>query len=166
MKTTIRSPFASSPPTTPFEQLVGPAAISTGTSAIIEPLVFEFGEPVGPVAPSPPRFKPVADIVERWNQDPKRRQSLEDARRWFAKTALSDEGDTVRTLRLHKGWSQAQLASHLGTSQSHVARIERGTENLALDTCRRLCDVLGVDMNSLDQALRRQEEILRMSGTR
>lgn len=68
------------------------------------------------------------------------------------------DGDTVRTLRLRKGWSQTQLAETIGTSQSHVARIERGDQNLAIQTCRRLADVLAVDMNALAQALRQQEE--------
>ena len=53
----------------------------------------------------------------------------------------------------------AAEAKALGTSQSHVARIERGTENLAIETCRRLCGVLGIDMNTLDQSLRRQEVV-------
>jgi transcriptional regulator with XRE-family HTH domain len=62
-------------------------------------------------------------------------------------------------LRLRKGWSQTQLANELGTSQPHIARIERGTENVTIETCRRLCRVLGIDMNRLDAALRRQEAL-------
>jgi transcriptional regulator with XRE-family HTH domain len=68
-------------------------------------------------------------------------------------------GDTVKTLRLRRGWSQTQLAEAIGSSQSHVARIERGRENLSIQTCRRLCEALGVDMNTLDAALRRQESL-------
>jgi transcriptional regulator with XRE-family HTH domain len=62
-------------------------------------------------------------------------------------------------LRLRKGWSQARLAAEIGTSQPHVARIERGTENLAIGTCRKLCAALDIDLNTLDRALRRQEKI-------
>lgn len=166
MKKTIPSPFAYSQPAKPFEQVVGSAGISTGTSAVIDPLLFEFGEPTAPEVHPAPHFKPIGDIVERWNRDSKRRQSLEDARRWVARKVLSDEGETVRTMRLQKGWSQVQLAARLGTSQSHVARIERGTENLSLDTCRRLCIALGVDMNTLDSALKRQEQSIHQASVR
>jgi len=86
---------------------------------------------------------------------------LEEGRRWVARTFYGEEGDTVRTLRLRKGWSQTRLAEALGTSQSHVARIERGTENLTIETCRKLGMVLDVDMNTLDAMLRRQEVLAR-----
>jgi len=65
----------------------------------------------------------------------------------------------VHTLRLRKGWSQARLAAELGTSQSYIARIERGKENLTVKTCRKLSWALGIDLNTLDQMLRRQEAI-------
>ena len=65
----------------------------------------------------------------------------------------------MRTLRLRKGWSQSRLAKALETSQSHVARIERGTENLTIETCRKISKALEIDMNTLDQALKRQEAI-------
>jgi transcriptional regulator with XRE-family HTH domain len=70
----------------------------------------------------------------------------------------------VRALRLRRGWSQSQLAEAIKTSQSHIARIERGTENVTIQTCRRLCAALGIDMNTLDQALRRQEVIAQSKG--
>jgi transcriptional regulator with XRE-family HTH domain len=62
-------------------------------------------------------------------------------------------------LRLRKGWSRTRLAEALRTSQSHVARIERGTENLTIETCRKLAKALDIDLNALDLALRRQEAI-------
>lgn len=101
----------------------------------------------------------VEAMVEEWERDEKRRALLEQARQWGAETLYRTEGDTVRTLRLRKGWSQVQLASELKTSQSHIARIESGTENVAISTCRRLSVALGVDMNTLDEALRRQEAV-------
>lgn len=76
-----------------------------------------------------------------------------------AKVDYGEDGDTVRTLRLRKGWSQARLAAELGTSQSHIARIERGTENLTIETCRKLSRALRIDLNTLDRALKRQETI-------
>jgi len=84
---------------------------------------------------------------------------LEEARQWVADTLHVEDGDTVRTIRLRKGWSQTRLATEISTSQSHVARIERGTENLAVGTCRKLCSALEIDMNALDKALRHQEAL-------
>jgi transcriptional regulator with XRE-family HTH domain len=89
------------------------------------------------------------------------RAALESGRRWIAEAFYPGDGDTVRTLRLRMGWSQTRLAEALGTSQSHVARIERGTENLAIQTCRKLAAALDIDLNTLDQALKRQEAIVR-----
>ena len=103
--------------------------------------------------------------MSEWEQDEEWHAAMAEARYWIADQFYAEDDDTVRTLRLRKGWSQNRLAEALGTSQSHVARIERGTENLALETCRKLCDALGVDMNALDLALRRQEAIARAKRT-
>jgi len=84
---------------------------------------------------------------------------MEDARRWLADEFHGDDGITLRTLRMRKGLSQLQLATAIGTSQPHIARIEGGADNLNIDTCRRIASVLEVDMNSLDQALRQQQKI-------
>jgi transcriptional regulator with XRE-family HTH domain len=85
------------------------------------------------------------------------REEMVDARRWVADTLLSGKPVTMRTLRLRKGLSQAQLAEAIGTQQPHVARIECGHADLRLDTCRRIAAVLGVDLNTLDQALQSEE---------
>lgn len=99
----------------------------------------------------------IGDLTAIWTKDPERQKALEEARQWLADEFYDESGDTVKTLRLRKGWSQAQLAEAIGSSQSHVARIERGSENLTIQTCRRLCEALGIDMNALDAALLRQE---------
>ena len=102
----------------------------------------------------------VDDLVMSFEVDDKGKQALEAGRAWVADAFYKEDGVTVRSMRLRKGWSQAKLAASLGTSQSHVARIERGSENLTIETCRRLCASLGVDMNTLDASLRRQEAVM------
>ncbi|WP_419584454.1 helix-turn-helix domain-containing protein [Thiolapillus sp.] len=94
-----------------------------------------------------------------WEGDAKGRAALEEGRQWVADTFYGEDGDTVRTLRLRKGWSQARLAEALATSQPHIARIERGRENLTIETCRKLTRAWEIDLNTLDQALKRQEAI-------
>lgn len=98
-------------------------------------------------------------MAAEWEQDPKGHAALEEGRQWVADAFYGEDGNTVRTLRLRKGWSQTRLAEELSTSQSHVARIERGTENLTIETCRKLSRALGIDLNTLDQALKHQEAI-------
>ena len=103
--------------------------------------------------------------MNEWEQDEEWHAAMAEARHWVAEQFYAEDGNTVRSLRLRKGWSQSRLAEALGTSQSHIARIERGTENLALETCRKLCNALGIDMNTLDLALKNQEAIARATRT-
>ena len=83
--------------------------------------------------------------------------ALREGRQWIADSFYASDGDTLRTLRLKKGLSQSSLAKLLNTSQPHIARIERGNGGLLIETCRKLCEALDVDLNTLDAALRCQE---------
>lgn len=116
--------------------------------------VIPFIAPAPAVAPIPPGYKTIDEIVAKFERDPAMREELLDARRWIADTVLAGKPVTMRTLRLRKGLSQAQLAEAIGTQQPHVARIERAQADPQLDTCRRIAHALGVDLNTLDQALR------------
>lgn len=149
---------ASSAPTKSFEKVFGLPGTTVETTSRTRCQVFSF-ESYTPSPQVPVKHKAVSQLVSEWEKDDKRRAAIEDARRWAADTFHSEDGDTVRTLRLRRGWSQVRLAEELGTSQSHIARIERGTENLAIETCRKLAHALEIDLNTLDQALKRQESI-------
>ncbi len=115
--------------------------------------VLPFVAPAPPEAPIPPAYRTIDEIVARFDRDPVMQDELLDARRWMADTVLAGKPVTLRTLRLRKGLSQTQLADAIGTQQPHVARIESGQADLRLDTCRRIARALGVDLNTLDQAL-------------
>jgi transcriptional regulator with XRE-family HTH domain len=56
---------------------------------------------------------------------------------------------SLAKLRLSRGLSQAQLASAIGTSQPHIAKMEGGSVNLMFDTAGRLADALGVKLDDL-----------------
>jgi UDP-N-acetylglucosamine 1-carboxyvinyltransferase len=58
-------------------------------------------------------------------------------------------GLLVRDARLHRGLTQQQLAAHLGTSQSAVARIEQGGQNLTLELLGRLSEALDRELISV-----------------
>lgn len=49
----------------------------------------------------------------------------------------------VLRLRQARGWTQAQLAEALDTTQSVVARLESGSHRPSLSTLDRICQVLG-----------------------
>jgi len=58
-------------------------------------------------------------------------------------------GHLIRDARKHRGWTQAQLAEVLGTSQSAVNRIERGHQNLSLDMLARIGEALDSHLVSI-----------------
>ncbi len=55
-------------------------------------------------------------------------------------------GTLVRDARRHHGLTQTQLADRLGTSQSAVARIEQGAQNLTLELLGRLSAALDSEL--------------------
>src|SRR3954454_12662318 len=61
-------------------------------------------------------------------------------------------GVLVRDARRHRGLTQLQLAERLGTSQSAVARIEQGGQDLTLDLLGRLSEALGRELISVGPA--------------
>ena len=61
---------------------------------------------------------------------------------------------TLKQHRLHAGMSQVELADRLGTSQSYVARLEKGEiANPKLNRLRQISRVLNITVESLTGAL-------------
>lgn len=59
----------------------------------------------------------------------------------------------LKQYRLIAGMSQAQLAARLGTSQSYVARLEKGTiANPKLDRLNQISKILNVSVENLSRA--------------
>jgi UDP-N-acetylglucosamine 1-carboxyvinyltransferase len=58
-------------------------------------------------------------------------------------------GSLIAQIRQERGLTQAEFAKRLGTSQSAVNRIERGKQNLSLETMGRISDVLNKQLISL-----------------
>ncbi len=61
-------------------------------------------------------------------------------------------GQLIYQIRQEKGLTQAEFARRLGTSQSAVNRIERGKQNLSLETVGRISDVLNKQIISISGA--------------
>lgn len=58
------------------------------------------------------------------------------------KTTNEKIGQLISRIRQDRGLTQAEFAKQLGTSQSAVNRIEKGRQNLSLETLGRISDVL------------------------
>ena len=67
-------------------------------------------------------------------------------------TYLIRIGALIRDARRHKGMTQAELADLLATSQSAVARIEQGKQNLSLEMLARIGESLDSEFVSLGSA--------------
>ena len=67
-------------------------------------------------------------------------------------SAMQRIGLLVRDARRHRGLTQQQLAERLGTSQSAVARIEQGGQNLTLELLGRLSAALESELISVGPA--------------
>lgn len=151
------SSVVSNPLTKPSEKVGGNAQPSPSSPA--SPVVRLIPQPAR--APAPSRFTSISDRIKASEQNPRRAKALADARAELGKDIQVMEGRSIRARRLELGYSQTKLAELIGTSQSHVARIEsgKGTDNLYFNTCRRLGEALQIDMNTVDVLLRAQEKI-------
>lgn len=156
MKQATHLHSASSEPTKSFEAGNVSAVTATAKST---PVIAYYDDYANPPVKTPAKHQSITDLMAELEADADFRDDIQQARAWVADEFYAEDGDTVRTLRLRNGWSQAQLAEKLATSQPHIAKIERGKENLHISTCRKLCLAFGIDMNTLDAMLQRQEAI-------
>lgn len=102
--------------------------------------------------PIPEGFEDIDAVVETLEREPHRRAALKGARQRLAGKLESKVGG-LATLRLRSGLSQKQLADAIGTSQPHIARIEKGRDNVLLATANQLARALGVTLDEINAAL-------------
>jgi len=62
---------------------------------------------------------------------------------------MSNIGKTIRTMRMSRGMSQADLANRIGKKRSAVGNYENGTREPDLDTIEALADAFNVSMSDL-----------------
>lgn len=95
------------------------------------------------------------DLLKEFESNPEMAESLSAGRKWVGENYYAGQ-KTLCSLRLAKGYSQVKLASILGTSQSHVARIESGREDLRLSTIQKLAHALEVSELAIIEAMKVQ----------
>jgi DNA-binding XRE family transcriptional regulator len=77
--------------------------------------------------------------------------SPEEAKIVEMKLAL---GDSLRRYRIRHGWTQQDLAKRLGSSQSRVAKLEKGALGVTLDLLFRALFVAGASTDVIARELR------------
>jgi transcriptional regulator with XRE-family HTH domain len=55
----------------------------------------------------------------------------------------------VKRLRRLRGWSQEQLAEHVGNTEKHISQIERGKVNVGIDVLASIARELEIDVGEL-----------------
>lgn len=65
------------------------------------------------------------------------------------KLILIEFGNTLRTIRLAKGFTQEQLANELGVEISQISRIERGVINTSMTTIYEIAKTLKINISEL-----------------
>lgn len=61
-------------------------------------------------------------------------------------------GETIAHMREEKGWTQEELAKAVGTSQSAIHRIEKGGQNVSLEMIKKLSEVFGTQILSINDS--------------
>jgi transcriptional regulator with XRE-family HTH domain len=65
------------------------------------------------------------------------------------KIILIQFGNTLRKLRLEKGFTQEQLANELGVEISQISRIERGIINTSITNLYAISSALNIEVSEL-----------------
>lgn len=131
---------------------VGTMAVGVGVGASFAPVFFCVE--VKPLAQSAKTGSVDIDdlVAEFQSKSSAHERAMSQGRQWVAETFYQDRPHLAQ-LRLSKGWSQLELAQRASTSQSYVARLERGKIDPQISTVRKIAEALGVSMETLAHAL-------------
>ncbi|MBA1146400.1 helix-turn-helix transcriptional regulator [Ectothiorhodospiraceae bacterium WFHF3C12] len=154
MTKTANSQGGSSQRTTTSHEAIdtGQASVRTSSAAA----VIDLQDYKTPTDDGTAKFTDIDDLVADWSEDPETNDHLSNARHWLAENFFSEAPMSLKGLRLRAGLSQRELAKLAQTSQPQIARLERGVNQVWLSTCRRLSEVLGVDLNTIADAIENQ----------
>jgi ribosome-binding protein aMBF1 (putative translation factor) len=94
--------------------------------------------------PIPARYSNIEDVVARAAKDERKKKALQEARKRLAEKSYGNRKPSIAVLRLKLGMSQTDLAVEMNSSQSHIARIESGTEDLRMSTLEKLAKALKI----------------------
>ncbi|WP_197732873.1 helix-turn-helix transcriptional regulator [Paraburkholderia pallida] len=102
------------------------------------------------------RRSPRSLVQRREERDPAFREQMVAARVRAATSMFSSKPNSIAAARLQAGLSQTKLAEAIGTSQSHIAKIEGGKVQIQFSTAVQLADALNVTLDSLRGLIEQQ----------
>lgn len=150
-KTLVPSEY-SLPTTRSISPVIKGLESSPTASSALENVIFKQFDR-GQDVPLPKGYVDIDAFVANFENDPQQRQAIEGARRKIADVLYNERPHSLSALRLRNGWSQARLAVEMATSQSHIARIESGREDVRLSTLKKLANKLGVQLDIVIRAI-------------
>lgn len=104
--------------------------------------------------PLPAEYREIDERIAQSEAQADRKTKIMEARRKIAQAFYADS-PSLAAMRLKNGLSQAALAKLVGTSQSHIARLEKGEDDIRLSTARRLADALDADLETIANSLKK-----------
>ncbi len=114
--------------------------------------------------PEPPKDKTRLTFQEkllaREKSNPEFKKGMEAARALMADELTETDLNPIARIRLKKGYSQTTLATKLGTSQSHIARIESGKVKMLFETAIKMSVALSVSLDELRPAIISETDVL------
>lgn len=94
----------------------------------------------------------IDDLVAELEQSTENAKAIAHGRQWVANSFYADR-TSVASLRLQKGWSQAELARRANTSQPYIARLELGQVDPQISTVKKLARALGAPLTTVVEAI-------------
>ncbi|MGQ7957654.1 helix-turn-helix domain-containing protein [Pseudomonas sp. SP16.1] len=128
-----------------------PAASSKATAE-----VFSFEAAITPPKRQS-KFSSISAFILDIEKEKEHKDGIAKARKWVAETQYAGSKKTLKLIRMSKGLSQKALGDLTGTSQSHIARIEAGREDVRLSTLKKLSQALGLTLDELSQLIENKE---------
>jgi DNA-binding XRE family transcriptional regulator len=103
-----------------------------------------------------PNTVSLESLIAGFESDPEVAKAMQESRRELAGMLYSNDPETLTVLRLSAGMSQARLSSLIGTSQSHIARIEAGRVDPSTEMVAKIAFALSISVERVFAAIRRQ----------
>ena len=104
------------------------------------------------------KSKDIDDFIgELLAQNKTLESDLHDGRKLVADILYAGQPDSLKTLRLRAGYSQAQLAEKISMKQPNICEFEAGKRKPSVDTLKRLADALGTTTDAILKSISQTE---------
>lgn len=103
-----------------------------------------------------PNTVSLASLINEFESEPGGAAGMAQARQNLAANLYADEPETLSSLRLRAGLSQAQLAMRAETTQPYIAKLEAGRADPGTHMIARIAQALGVEEALAYRAIRNQ----------